>query len=200
MSLVTFLGLGAAFFQAVAYLDYNKKIWKGDTTPNSTTWLIWAFLAGFNLATYLGMTIDWAKSALPIVNLFLCVGTFLLVLYLGKFEWPDIWDALALVLGLVAVIFWWLYQSAAFSNIIIQGAIFLGFIPTYRSVWEKPEAERFRPWWIWAVAYIVMISTISLSDESHWQDFVYPGNCLVLHCFVPGVATLSSWFRARPTS
>ncbi|MFA6253894.1 MAG: hypothetical protein WC640_01370 [Candidatus Paceibacterota bacterium] len=192
------LGLVAALLQTVAYLDYNQKVLRGETKPNGATWLIWASLAGLNASSYLVMTSrELATALLPLINTLLCIGTFFLALRLRKFDWPDLWDWLALATGLISAVTWWQYQSAVSANMILQFAIFLGFIPTYRLVWRDPQAERPRPWWIWVGAYCVLTITVIVCWKNQWQDLGYPVNCLVLHSLVPGIAFASFKLRVK---
>ena len=190
MDIGKFLAITAALCHIAAYLDYNRKVFRGETRPNGATWLIWASLAGLNASSYLVMSSDLVKGIFPVINTALCIGTFVLALYLKKFEWPDNWDLLALATGLVAALAWWKYQSATSANLILQLAIFWGFIPTYRLVWRDPLSEKPRPWWIWVGAYVFLTATVVWRWQGQWQDLAYPVNCLILHCFVPGFVIL----------
>lgn len=184
------LGIGAAICHAIAYLDYNTKVIKRHTAPNGSTWAIWSSLAILSASSYLKMTGDVAKSILSLINIFWCVSTFCIALYLKRFVRPDKWDVRALSIGLLAALVWWIYKSAMYANLLLQVAILVGFIPTYRLVWNTPTAERCRPWWIWVGAYGILIATVILRWRGQWQDLAYPTTSIMYHSLVPILSIL----------
>ena len=68
-----------------------------------------------------------------------------------------------------------------YANFMIQVAVAIGFIPTYRMVWHQPQKERVRPWLLWTLAYAVFTLAVSLVKPGQWQALVYPINLLLLH-------------------
>ena len=180
----TLAGIG----YCIAYLDYNQRVRSGTTVPNGATWAIWSVIAVISAGTYFTVTGDFWKSILPILNILLCIGTFLLAFIAGKFKKLDVTDWLALGLGLVAALVWVVYKSAGYANLIVQVAIMVGFIPTWRAVWKRPLCEHPRPWWIWAASYSIAIAALILRWKNQWIDLVFPVNGVVLHASVPILA------------
>lgn len=168
----------------VAYLDYNRSVLSGKTIPNGATWGIWSAGALVSTGSYLSMTGDIWKSLIPLSNVFFCIATFLFALNKRKFKKIDKGDSLALMVGVVAVVIWYVYQSATYANMIAQIGILLGFVPIWRAIWKDPTVEHHRPWWIWGTAYCVMFVVV-IMRWNHWVDLVYPVNCLILHLSVP---------------
>lgn len=178
------LAIIASLTHIVAFLVYNKQILGAKNAPNISTWAIWGLLSFFNVASYWTMSGDWAKSLLPMISSFLCVATFFVSLGRGHFATIGKYDLAALFIGVVAVAVWLWFKSATFANMLAQCCVFIGFLPTYRSVWENPKNEKALPWFIWTLAYVFGTMVVILRWQGQWQDVVYFANCIVLHLVV----------------
>jgi len=174
----------ASLMHIVAFVVYNKQTISGKNTPNISTWAIWAFLSLFNVASYWTMSGDWVKSLLPTISSLMCIATFFISLGKGRFVKISKFDFTALCVGLVAVLVWWRYENATYANLIAQVCIFIGFVPTYKSVWQNPQNEKPLAWFLWTSAYIVGIVVVLLRWNNQYQDIVYYADCIVLHLIV----------------
>lgn len=190
MELSIILSTQAGLGYCLAYLDYNRGVLTGETKPNGATWAIWSAIAVVSTGSYFAASGDFWKSLLPILNIVLCIGTFVLALITGKFKKLDVTDWIALGLGLIAAVVWGVYKSATYANLIVQVAIMVGFIPTWRAIWKTPSCEHPRPWWIWDISYCISAVVVILRWENQWIDLVYPINCIVLHASVPILCSL----------
>lgn len=173
-------GLGTT----LAYIDYNRKVFKGETKPNGATWGIWSAIALVSSSSYLASTGDFWKGILPLANIVLCIGTFSLALISGKFKKLNFTDWCALVIGLIAVIVW-KFTTASYANLVVQGAIIFGFIPTWIGIWKTPSCEMPRPWWVWSASYTIAVVVVMIRWKSQWVDLVYPILGVTLHASVP---------------
>jgi hypothetical protein len=142
------LGVAAALVHSVAYIDYNRDVFKGTRRPNGPTWAIWALLAILSATSYLSMVGDWAKAALSLTNILLCILTFVVALVLKRFDRLTAGDYVALAIGCASALVWWWYKSAMYANLLLQTGIVAGFVPTIRLIWHKPRSEQPRPWLI----------------------------------------------------
>ena len=177
----TIAGLGFA----VGYLDYNFGVhYHKSTSPNAASWTIWTAIALVSSTTYWAASGDVWKSVIPIVNVVLCVATYIGALICGKFQKLKTSEWLALASGLAAVAVWAAYHSAVYANLVVQIAITIGCIPTWRAVWKNPKPERARPWLIWASAYSLAAVVVILRWKQ-WSDLAYPVLCALLHGSVP---------------
>lgn len=171
----------ATLTHIVAFVMYNRQLLKGKSKPNIISWLIWAFITILNFTSYNVMSGDWLKSLLPTVSSMLCVLTFVLTFFTGRFARVSWADMLALALGLFAAGLWHLLNSATYANLILQASIAIGFLPTFRSVWERPNNEPPIPWFVWCAAFSLGLIVVLLRWQGQYQDLVYYLNCLVLH-------------------
>lgn len=181
MSRDLILGIVAGGLHVLAFALYNKQMLQGTSRPNTATWTLWAFLTVLNLATYKVMSGDWIKSILPTISSIACLATFLFAIVKGKLTQLNVWDNIALLIGIASAVVWWQFHSATYANLILQGSIAVSFVPTYRGVWQNPRNEKALPWFIWSSAYIISLLVIFLRWQGQYQDLVYPINCLVLH-------------------
>lgn len=167
-----------------AFVLYNKDILKGHSRPNRTSWGIWAFITILNFTSYSSMSDDWVKSLLPTISSFLCIATFVITLFKnGRFQ-INKWDAVALSLGIVASLVWFSVKSATYANLILQLALFIGFIPTARSAITNPKNEKPLPWFLWSLAFTLGIFVIVLRWTGQWQDLGYTLNGIICHVTV----------------
>lgn len=190
MRLSIFVGSLAGFCYLLAYADYNRGIFSGRIKPNGATWGIWSMIAVLSAGSYFTVSGDFWKSILQIVNILPCIGTFLLALFAGKFQKLGLTDWLASLITVLAVGVWAICKSAAWTNVIVQGAIVIGFIPIWRSVWTAPSLEHRRPWVLWTISYSLAAAVVVLRWNGQWIDLVSPLNCIVLHASVPVLCSL----------
>jgi hypothetical protein len=174
----------AVLMHISAFLLYNKSTFQGKACPNIATWAIWAALSFLNFGSYFVMSGDWVKSILPAVSSLLCIATFFVVVFTGKFSRIGKYDLVALALGLIAALTWWWFRSATYANLLLQISIGIGFVPTCRSVWRSPETEVPLPWIMWATAYSIGTSMVLLRWHGQWQDLAYYVGCVVMHFIV----------------
>jgi len=183
-----FLAIISGLGHTWAYVDYNKKVATGKTTPNGATWAIWATLALASSTSYVTASGDFWKSIISIINVVLCIWTFVGSLCKGKFKEPDVMELVALFLGVLSIIVW-KASDAANANIVVQIAIIFGFVPTWRAVCQKHQCEHPKPWWIWSMSYCVATLVVYLRWRGQWIDLLYPVNCALLHASVPLLAS-----------
>jgi len=182
MNLELLLGLIPGLIHFTAFLIYNKQMLKGESRPNTTTWTLWSVIATLNCISYIYMSGDAIKGVIAITGSILCVGTLMLSLVKGKLSKLNRWDIYVLMVGVVAVIFWWIFRSATYGNLILQACFLISFIPTYKYVIKNPKNEKGLPWFIWGFAYLVAICIVLLRWNNQYQDLVYP----ILSCVTHG--------------
>jgi hypothetical protein len=190
-------GIFSGLVQLAAFAIYNAQIFKGRSTPNSTTWLLWVFLTVLSASSYAAMTADLAMYMLPATTAVATIGTFAYSLGVGRFQPIRRWDWLILAIGCVAGLVWWVYRSATDANLIVVFALMLSFWPTYRALWRTPSLETPPAWLVWTLAYALGVVAVLLRWQGHYADLAYPIMCLVMH---PAVIVLCKRQRAGQPS
>lgn len=175
------LGIAGSILHLAAFAIYNRQMIQGTSQPNAATWTLWAFLMILNASSYAVMSGDWVKNILPAAGVFATVSTFFYSLYKGKLSRLDLWDNIALGIGLVSGLAWVYYKSATCANLILQISIVISFVPTYRGVLEDPKKERGLPWYMWSTAYLLNLIVVLLRWQGQYQDLVFPSLCFLLH-------------------
>ena len=181
MSLALLLGIVAAGFQVVAFALYNKNIFKKESDPNTSTWLMWAVLSVLNAFTYSKSTADPAKFVLSNVSAAATLLTFVYCLFWKKFKPIPPFDYAIIAVGTLGGVVWLVFNSVAYGNIIVVGAVLISFYPLYRGVWRNPRVEKPWPWYVWGLAYSVNTLVVVVNWRGRWTDLVYPVAMLLAH-------------------
>lgn len=184
MDISIVLGVLAGILHVLAFAIYNRQMLQGTSQPNSATWTAWVFLTVLNLSSYAVMSGDWVKSILPLIASIACILTFLFSIHRGKMSKMELWDGLALGIGIISGLVWWYYKSATYANLILQASILVSFVPTCRGVWNDPRKEKALPWYLWSSAYLLSIIVVALRWRNQYQDLVYPIGGFILHAVV----------------
>jgi len=178
------LGLAASLLHLGAFITYNRQMLRGDSRPNAVTWGIWAIGATLNGASYFFMNMDVIKALLPLVGSLACIWVFVLSLLKGKLSKPDKADLATLWLGIVAVVVWWTFRSAAYANLLFQVGLVVSIIPTVRGVIRDPGNEKANAWFMWGCAYLLMLCVVLLRWQGIWQDMALPLAGMTTHTLV----------------
>lgn len=190
MSLSVFLGALSGIVYVLGYVEYNRHITQGSTRPNLATWSVFSALALVSAVSYIASSGDFWKGVIPLANIGFCIATFIRAWHNGTFAGLDSLERASLAIGIAAAIAWGVFKSAAAANLIVQFAIAVGFVSTWRGVWKNPSREHPNPWLIWTLSYSVAILVVALRWKGQWIDLAYPVNCIVLHASVPILGSL----------
>jgi hypothetical protein len=161
------------------YVVYYKSV-KDGVRPNTTLWTLWTFGSLLELASYMGVTGDWAKNVLPFVCSLACITLYIYFLSHGKFQKLTFGNILIIFADLMAMILWYVTESALVANLAMQVSTVISFIPMYIEVFDDEENEKQLPWIIWSVTYALDIILVITRWEK-WGDLAYPLTNFVLH-------------------
>ncbi|MBX4187490.1 MAG: hypothetical protein KW802_04575 [Candidatus Doudnabacteria bacterium] len=146
----------------VSYIPYFWHIYQGKTKPHAFSWLIWGILQAIGFAAQLvghGGAGTWATAVTSLI----CFTIAGVAFWKGENKFI-LFDWLSLAGAGLAIFFWWLTSSPVISVILITISDLIGFLPTYRKAYHKPNEETL-------ISY--MLSTlkevISLFALSHYN-------------------------------
>ncbi|HUC01815.1 MAG TPA: hypothetical protein VMA75_02840 [Candidatus Paceibacterota bacterium] len=183
--MATVLTLVASVIFLIAFVMYNKDMLAGKTSPSIVSWALFSFITVINSSSYLVMSGDWVKTVVAFTDCFICLVTLtILLLRKGRGSKLDLPDKLILVVGALSLGAWWMFHSAMYANLILQGCYILGFLPTYRNVMKDSRNEPAAPWLIWAFAFVLSIVVVILRWEGHPADLANPIMCFVQHAAI----------------
>jgi hypothetical protein len=178
------LGWVAFGLYIAAFVVYNIKTQRGESRPNPATWSIWSIVAALNVGSYFMISQDWVTALQPFAGSLACTATFFLALAKGKFSKLGKVEFVVLAIALVAIAVWGVYRDATVTNLVLQGALMISILPAVKDVWRKPHKESPLPWFMWAGALILTLTTVALRWQGNLADLAYPINSLFWHALV----------------
>lgn len=121
------------------YVPYIRDTSNGKTTPHVYTWFIWGFVTAIAFA--LQITHNAGPGAYT--TLAAAIVCFIICVFGIKQGNKNITksDTLFLVLSLVSLALWLFAKQPVLSVILLSTIDMLGFIPTIRKSWHKPNEE-----------------------------------------------------------
>ncbi len=173
-SIGTAFGVTAAGLHLAAYALYARYNYRGQQPLHLATWGLWVILTWLNATSYLVMSGDSSKSFASFAGAAACTTVFCLALLRKSTAHVDKMDVVLFAVGLSAAIAWWHWRDATLANLILQAAITISMIPTYRRILADAGSERPMPWLLWGTAYVFMLGAVTLRWRGHWPDLAYP--------------------------
>lgn len=170
----SFLAVSIALY---SYWSYIRTIFRGKTEPHVFSWGIWAFTTG--IAFFAQVAGGWwwgtAQNGITFV---VCIFIALLAgkyWQRGKFH---ILDWCSLLLSLFAIGLWWITKNPFYGSLFAMLADSIGYIPTFRKVWKKPESE---PSWYYLLMNLKHgLSLLSLSVYT-WTTMIFSGSVIIIN-------------------
>jgi len=135
----TAISVIAVLLTFVGYFPYIRDTLKEKTTPHIYTWFIWALVTAiaFGLQVQAGAGVgSWVTLAVVIA----CFSVFILGMRNGKKDITKL-DTLFLILSFIALFLWLIAKQPVLSVILVSITDMLGFAPTIRKSWNKPNSE-----------------------------------------------------------
>ena len=134
----------AVILAFVAYIPYFRDIIKGKTKPHVYSWFVWGFITVIIFA----LQVKGGAGAGALVTLSAAICSFA-VFFLGlKNGKKDITksDTVFFLLALLATAIWVFAKRPGLSVLLLVTIDMLGFIPTVRKSWQKPQEETLFTW------------------------------------------------------
>lgn len=155
------LGSLAQFILALSVLPYIISIFRETVKPNRVSWFIWSII-GFAFWLITPDTADKVTKMLTIIFMVNPTIVFVLTLFKGENIKPDNLEKFSLVMGLSAIIIWYILKDN--SGILpISIAIFADFcalIPTLRFVFKSPHEETPLAWIFFFLGSLIAVLAI----------------------------------------
>lgn len=175
-----FLALIACGTQIWGHVIYNKD---AKIIPNLTSWSIWGITSLLDTWNYSEMTGDWQKNLLSFTCSLMCLITWIICLFKGRFEKLEMEHFIGFLTCGIALVLWRGFDLIKESNITLQIDNLISFIPILIGVMKNPNKENSRPWIVWTFSYFIGTVVVLLRFRQ-WEDLLYPAGCAFLHFFV----------------
>ena len=175
----TLYGQIATSIITIAYLPYVFSIISNRTKPNKTTWLV-LFLIG--IITFFAYKNVGAVATLGVALANVIGPLFIFILSLKYGEgWENIKDFKYLILSVIAIILWQIYDSPLTGLVFNLIADSTAFLPTIVKSYLRPETEDMLTWFLFLTGNIINLFAIEM-----WQFsiYIYPVYILIAESIV----------------
>ncbi|HET9392197.1 MAG TPA: hypothetical protein VFO29_01555 [Candidatus Rubrimentiphilum sp.] len=182
----TILGAVAIVIALIAYATYLNGISSGSTKPHAFSWLLWALLTGTAFAAQVvkgGGAGAWATGASSVA----CAAIGILALRVSDRRFHAL-DWAFLCGSLLALLLWFVAKNVTLSVIALTATDVLGYGPTLRKGWLKPNEDMVLPFALNSTKYVVAIIALQSYSLETW---LYPGSLIVMN----GAVALMLWAR-----
>lgn len=154
-----FLGIAATLLAFYSYIPYFRDIFAGKTKPHAFSWLVWFLLTAIGFVAQVkdnGGAGAWVTGFTAFVALFI----FILAIQRGeknitRADWACLFGAV-LAMGL-----WALTKDPLLAVILITVIDALGFLPTFRKAYSKPQEETMITFLLSSIKFIIAIAALS---------------------------------------
>lgn len=82
---------------------------------------------------------------------------------------------------------WWIRNSAEAAQGVLQVAIFVAFIPTFKNAYLFPDLESWIPWLLWTLCFVAQFYSVKYSNPKNYIQYLYPVCGTVWHMIVFGL-------------
>ncbi|MCC6953907.1 MAG: hypothetical protein IT290_07295 [Deltaproteobacteria bacterium] len=169
-----FGGLSVAVEIATIF-PYILKTIRGVVRPHSFSWLIWAISLAVNAAAQI-VSGAGAGSWLMTWCSFTCLVVFGLSLRYSEIRWTRT-DYGFLAAALLATLAWPIVDDPLPSVLLLTAIDLLGYGPTLRKVWHRPDEEDLTFWCFVVVKFALSIAALEHYSLTTW---LYPFTCGVV--------------------
>jgi len=145
----------------MSILPYIISIFRGTVKPNRISWFIWSVI-GFAFWLITPETADEVTKMLTIIFMINPTVIFILTLFKGENTRPDNMEKLSLVIGLSAILVWYVFkdETGTLPIMIAILADFCALIPTLRFVFSAPDEETPLAWILFFLGFLIAIFAI----------------------------------------
>jgi len=153
------IGIITVILGVVGYIPYLRDVIRGTTRPHIYTWFVWGLVTIIIFALQVSDNAG-AGAWVTLVAGLLSLSIFLLGLKQGDRD-ITLSDTLFFVVALIALALWLIIDEAVLAIIILVTVGMLGFIPTIRKSWNRPETETVTTYGINAFRHLLSVAALS---------------------------------------
>lgn len=162
----------------IAYIPYFRGIIADKIKPHAFSWLVWSFLVGITFVAQIvkhGGAGAWVTGFTALV----CFVIFLFALVKGERRFVPL-DWVSLGAAFAALILWQVTKDLTLSVVLVTITDALGFLPTLRKGYFKPNEDSPVLWSITALKWV--LSIIALESYS-LVTLLYPVYLVIVNGF-----------------
>jgi hypothetical protein len=182
----TILAIIAVVIGLIGYVPYFRDIFLGKTKPHVFSWSVWGLLGTIAFFAQLsrGGGVGTAATALTAIGCFIIAGLAIA----QKDKQIAMFDWIALAGAIFGITLWIMTKNPLLAVICVTVADTIGFLPTYRKAYFKPNEETPTQFIFASVKWVV--STLALTAFNP-TTLIYP----VVLIFTNGIFALMVLIR-----
>jgi len=170
------MGFLSALIGVVSFIPYFRDIFRGHTKPHTFTWLVWGVLT--SIAFFVQLVEDGGPGTwITGVSALACFVVAFLAMVKGETHIVLV-DGLSLLGAFISLIGWWLTQKPLVAVILISLTDAIGFIPTIRKSYHKPQEETASTFALSGFAFFLSLFALESFSLTTW---LYPVSIVVLN-------------------
>ncbi len=175
------LGIIAPIIGLIGSVPYFRSMLKKETKPHAFSWLIWGTIQAvifFAQTSNNGGAGAWTVG----VGAIFCFTVFAFALFEGEKEITNL-DKTSLIVAIFGIALWIITTNPVYSVIILTGVDVVGFIPTFRKSYKKPQEEAASLYAFGAISFgmsIFALQTINITTALYPASVVFTNTLFVI--------------------
>jgi uncharacterized membrane protein YhaH (DUF805 family) len=155
----TLLGIAATLLALYSYIPYFRDIFAGKTKPHAFSWLVWFLLTAVAFVAQIkdgGEAGAWVTGFTALV----AFAIFMAAITRGERNITKS-DWLCLIGSFLAMGLWAVTDSPLMAVVLITVIDALGFAPTFRKAYRRPQEETLITFILSAIKFVIAIAALS---------------------------------------
>lgn len=147
-------------------IPYFVGVYKKTNKPHFITWLIWTLST---LVVFIAQLVSNAGPGawMSFVGICTCGAAMIVGLICGE-KTITRGDWICLILTLLAILLWFFTHNPFYAVILITLIDVIGYYPTFRKSWSKPDEEPALPYALGTVGRLFGIAALSSFQPVNW--------------------------------
>lgn len=186
------LGIIATIVGLAGYVPYFKDIIKKRIKPHAFSWLIWGITQSlvFFAQTSEGAGAGAWAVGVPAVLIF---AVFVVSIFRGEKEITRL-DKASLLLALFGIALWAITTDPLWSVIIVTGVDVVGFVPTARKSYKRPNEEAVSVYVLAGISFFISLFAL---QSVNMTTFLYPASLVVTNTVFVTMVMIRRGFRFK---
>jgi FtsH-binding integral membrane protein len=184
--------ISGATFAIAGYGVYFKQIQHSTTSkvrPNRWSWFIWSIATLFETITYSVISEDIWKIIVFGISVLACIFITIRIWKKAETKLPDTTEAISVIACILALVIWFVYQSAWWAHVVLLISLPIAFIPTYRDAWDDYRTEYTMAWVWWSLSDLCVL-TLIIARLNKSEELPYAIIEFVSHFMVVAIVAL----------
>lgn len=172
----TILGITATLLALYSYIPYFRDIFAGKTKPHAFSWLVWFLLTAIAFVAQIN---DNAGAGAWVTGFTAFIALFIFTAAITRGEkniTRSDWACLIGAFGAMGI--WTITDSPLLAVLLITLIDALGFIPTFRKAFHKPQEETVVTFVLSSVKFVVAIAALTNFSV---VTVLYPASLVVMN-------------------